>query len=516
MISSDSPRSRFFLYKSLLVKNVNKSAVTSLVFIERHNMNIKTIYSTFARWVKLQPDAIAVVEDGRSATYRELDEMADAIITKFGHQPYRAIGLVMSHGIEVTAAMLAILKNGSAYLPAEHSLPTERIRYMMQTAGVEFVITDEFCRQLPKPGHFSDRSLPDGPAYILYTSGTSGRPKGVIVENHSVVNYAEAFEKEFNVGPGDVMLQYSVCSFDIFVEEVFTTLLNGAAIAIPSKEIRDGSLADLMDFCNRHGVTEISGFPYLLADMNRYKCHPRDLRLLISGGDVIRAAYISWLKDRDFVIYNTYGPSETTVCATYFRVDNALPLDDGTYPVGKPVKGVEVRILDENMLETPDGNVGEICILGEGVSRGYLGNPPEGKNFVTDAEGRRLYRSGDLGYRLPDGNLAFLHRKDRQVMILGRRVEPEEVENVLNESPCVERGVVRAFYDEQGLAYLTAYFVPSHKNCIISRIKEFLLSRLADFMVPEFFVKMEEIPLTARGKVNDRLLPVVMKERDRQ
>ena len=246
--------------------------------------------------------------------------------------------------------------------------------------------------------------------------------------------------------------------------------------------------------------------------MNRYRCHPSRLRLLISGGDVIRAAYISWLRDRDFVIYNTYGPSETTVCATYFRVDDAEPLDDGTFPVGKAVKGADVRILDDNLRDVADGATGEICILGEGVSRGYLGNPPEQANFVTLADGRRMYRSGDLGYGLPDGNIAFLRRKDKQVMILGRRVEPEEVENVLNESPCVERGVVRAFTDEQGLAYLTAYFVPSHKNCRLSRIRDFLRSRLADFMVPEFFVRMDEIPLTARGKVNERALPVVMKE----
>ena len=357
-----------------------------------------------------------------------------------------------------------------------------------------------------------DRSKPDRVAYILYTSGTSGRPKGVVVENHSVVNYAEAFEREFHVGPGDVMLQYSICSFDIFVEEVFTTLLNGAALAIPSKKVKDGSLTDLMTFCERHGVTEISGFPYLLADMNRYRCYPGKLRLLISGGDVIRAAYITWLKNQNFVIYNTYGPSETTICATYFRVNNAGPLDDGTYPIGKAVKGVEVKILDGSLREVPAGEPGEICIFGEGVSRGYLGNPPEQQNFVTLGDGTRMYRSGDLGYVLPDGNIAFLRRKDRQVMILGKRVEPEEVENVLNESPCVERGVVRAFTDEQGLAYLSAYFVPSHKNCHLSRIRKFLREHLADFMIPEFFVKMDEIPLTRRGKVNDRALPVVMKE----
>lgn len=460
----------------------------------------------------LQPDAVAAVEDGRTVTYRELDLLANAITSKFYGKQYQAIGLVMNHSIEMLAAMLAILKSGAAYVPAEPSLPQKRIDYMMRTAETDFIITDDYCRNLPVTQPLPDRSTPDGIAYILYTSGTSGRPKGVVVENHSVVNYADAFENEFNVSPGDVMLQYSICSFDIFVEEVFTTLLNGAAVAIPSKEIHDSRLSDLMEFCERHGVTIISGFPYLLADMNRYHCHPSKLRLLISGGDVIRASYITWLKDRDAAIYNTYGPSETTVCATYYRVDNAEPLDDGTYPVGKAVNGVEVKIFDDNLHEVPAGTVGEICIFGEGVSRGYLGNPSEQENFVICADGNRMYRSGDLGYRLPDGNIAFLRRKDRQVMILGRRVEPEEVENVLNESPCVERGVVRAFNDEQGLAYLTAYFVPSHKNCQISRIKRFLHTRLADFMVPEFFVKMDEIPLTKRGKVNDKSLPVVMKE----
>lgn len=475
-------------------------------------MDRSTIYSRFSQWVVRHPDAMAIVEEGRSATYRELDAMANAIMSKFYSKQYPTVGVVMSHGIEMIAAMLAVLKSGAAYVPAEPTLPKERIDYMMRTAGVDLVITDSYCRNLSDAEPLPDRSVPEGVAYILYTSGTSGRPKGVVVENHSVVNYAEAFEREFHAAPGDVMLQYSICSFDIFVEEVFTTLLNGAALAIPSKEVHDGSLADLMAFCERQGVTEISGFPYLLADMNRYRCHPPKLRLLISGGDVIRAGYITWLKDRDFVIYNTYGPSETTVCATYFRVDNAEPLDDGTYPVGKPVKGVKVRILDDNLNEVPQGQTGEICIYGEGVSRGYLGNPPEQKNFVTLADGTRIYRSGDLGYVLPDGNIGFLHRKDKQVMILGKRVEPEEVENVLNESPCVERGVVRAFTDEHGLAYLSAYFVPSHKNCKLSRIKAFLRSRLADFMVPEFFVKMDDIPLTRRGKVNDRALPVVMKE----
>lgn len=471
-----------------------------------------TIYSCFARWVRQNPDAPAIVEENRTVSYRELDELTDRILGEFADKSYSFIGIVMSHGIEMIAAMLAVLKSGAGYVPAEPTLPKERIDYMMERAGVSFVITDGYFTGLPQSESFADRSTPGSPAYVLYTSGTTGKPKGVVVRNSSVVNYAEAFEAEFHVAPGDVMLQYSVCAFDIFVEEVFTTLLNGAALAIPPQSIHDGSVDDLMDFCERHGVTEISGFPYLLADMNRHRRFPSALRLLISGGDVVRESYISWLKKQDFVIYNTYGPSETTVCATYYRIDNSEALDDGTFPVGKAIKGVDVRILDAYRKELPAGETGEICILGDGVSDGYLGNPPEQSNFTVWSDGRRMYRSGDLGYVLPDGNIAFLHRRDRQVMILGKRVEPDEVENILNESPCVERGVVRAFVDESGLSYLTAYIVLSHKYCKVSGIKEFLNSKLPDYMIPEFFVRMEALPLTARGKIDNHALPVVMKE----
>ena len=245
--------------------------------------------------------------------------------------------------------------------------------------------------------------------------------------------------------------------------------------------------------------------------MNKLPAIPSSIKLIISGGDVIRGSYITNLRGRGIRIYNTYGPSETTVCSNYYRVDNAAPLDDGTFPIGKAISGVEVRILDKNLREVPQGETGEICIFGEGVSRGYLGNPPEQKNFVTLADGRRMYRSGDLGYLLPDGNIAFLHRRDGQVMILGKRVEPEEVENVLNTCPGIERGVVRAFLDEHGLHYLVAYFV-AEESCTLHHIRGWLASKLTDFMIPEFFVKMRHIALTRRGKVDMEALPVVMKE----
>ncbi len=476
-------------------------------------MSKRTIYSRFQEMVDKYPELPAIVEDGRTISYSQLNDMVNAILAKFYDEYPAFVGIVMSHGAEQIAAMLAVLKSGAAYVPAEPFLPKDRIDYMMKTAGVKLVITDDFCENLtPATKEYEDRSTPDGIAYILYTSGTTGKPKGVIQENHSVVNYCEAFEEEMHTGPGDVMLQFSVCSFDIFVEEVFTTLLNGATLAIPTIEVHNGPLKGLMDFCTRHNVTIIDGFPYLIADLNKKpELLPKTVNLIISGGDVIRASYIRNLRGKGIRIYNTYGPSETCVCSNYYRVDNAEPLEDGTFSIGKAIKGVEVKILDKNLKEVPKGEIGEICIFGEGVNQGYLGNPPEQANFVTLADGTRFYRSGDMGYVLPDGNMAFLHRRDEQVMILGKRVEPEEVENVLNDYPEVDRGIVRAFLDEGGLHYLVAYVVP-RKGFSLHDVREYLKSKLTDFMVPEFFVEVRELPLTHRGKIDMKSLPRVLKE----
>lgn len=476
-------------------------------------MNKNTIYSVFKEWVERQPDAPAIIQDNQSLSFSRLDKMADAILEKIGSEAGKFIGVVMNHGYLQIAAMLAVLKSGAAYVPAEPTLPADRIRYMMRNAGVRLVIDDEFCSDLkPANENYPDKSEPDGIAYILYTSGTTGRPKGVVIENHSVVNYAKAFENEMKIGPGDIMLQYSICSFDIFVEEVFATLLNGGTLAIPSKEIHNGPLEGLMEFCTRHKVTILDGFPYFVADINhKPELLPATVDLIISGGDVVRENYITNLRGKGVRIYNTYGPSETTVCSNYYRIDNAKALEDGTFPVGKPVMGVEVKILNEKGDEVKDGEIGEICIFGEGVGRGYLGNPPEQSNFVNLENGGRMYRSGDLGYRMPDGNMAFLHRRDDQVMILGRRVEPEEVENVLNEYKEIDRGVVKAFKDESGLHYLVAYVVPE-LGFTLSGLKSWLKSKLSDFMVPEFFVALHKIPLTDRGKVDVAQLPVVLKE----
>ena len=306
------------------------------------------------------------------------------------------------------------------------------------------------------------------------------------------------------------MLQYSVCSFDIFVEEVYTSLLNGAALAIPSEEDK-ANIHTLMQFVERHHVTMLSGFPYLLAEMNHLPDIPASLRLLISGGDVLRGVYVDHLLDKAEV-YNTYGPSETTVCASYYRCNDGTVLADGTYPIGHPVKGTEIRILDQNGNELPDGETGEICIYGGGVSMGYIGDhEEENRAFETLPDRTVMYRSGDLGYILPNGGIAFLHRKDTQIMIYGKRVEVAEVESRLYQCKNIQQAVVRAFTDEDGLSYMTAYVVPADQDMKVSAVKRELSENLTSFMIPEFIVKMPQIPLNSSGKPDMARLPVVMK-----
>ena len=487
---------------------------------------MRSIYSEFKKIVAATPDALAVIDSFNALTYSQLDSLTDTIASSFSDKAPAYVGIVMDHGVEMIASILAVLKSGAAYVPAEPSFPVERIRYMMKDSDVDFIITHgKYVNYITHgfrmmtvergqkimPVEVEERSNTDALAYVLYTSGTTGNPKGVQVTNANVCHYVRAFAHEFKPGPGDRMLQYSVCSFDIFVEEVFTTLLSGATLVIPSEETRK-DIRKLLAFCSENGITMISGFPYLLAEMNKMpELLPKSLRLLISGGDVLRAKYISQLKDK-VMIYNTYGPSETTVCASYFRADNAESLEDGTFPVGKPVMGTRIEILDGNMNPVKAGEIGEICIFGDGVSCGYLGSKPENENFTHTSDGRRVYRSGDLGYILPDGNIAFLRRKDKQVMILGKRVESEEVENVLCTCSEVEDAVVCPATDTEGLSYLVAYVVPRKGKFNLTELRRKLLRYLTPFMIPEFFVSMPSFPMTPNGKVDRKSLPVVLKE----
>ncbi len=241
---------------------------------------IDTIYSLFKKIATEHEQQPAIIENSRVMTFGELSDMVDMIACSFPKE-IKSIGIVIRHRAEMIASILAVLKCGARYVPAEPDFPTQRIHYMMKEASVDFILTEqaftekldgfpvlltdcEICNvESPYPERM-DKQNPEQPAYVLYTSGTTGRPKGICVTNRNVCHYVRAFADEFHICPGDIMLQYSVCSFDIFVEEVFASLLNGAAIAIPSDEDK-ANIISLMSFVEKHNVTIISGFPYLLA-----------------------------------------------------------------------------------------------------------------------------------------------------------------------------------------------------------------------------------------------------------
>ena len=486
---------------------------------------MNTIYKDFSFFVTKYPSHLAVIDEQRRLSYDELDRLAGTIATKLPKQALR-IGIIMDHCVAMIASIFAVIKQGYAYIPVEPDSPIERIRYIMTDCAVDCIITEEkYAKYLEgfllifvekniqieeKVTSPSKSSNETNLAYILYTSGTTGKPKGVAVSNANIRHYVKAFQNEFHPTQYDTMLQYSACSFDIFVEEVFTTLLSGASLAIPTTETKK-DINKLMSFVEQHNITEISGFPYLLSELNELANIPKNVRLLISGGDVLRVNYIKNLIGK-VAIYNTYGPSETTVCATYFRCNEKNHLEDGTYPIGTAVLGSRVLILDDDMNSVEKGKIGEICIIGGGVSNGYIGNSDhENKAFIILKNGDRLYRSGDLGYLLPDGNIAFLHRKDQQIMIYGKRVEPEEVENVLCGFHEIKQAVVKPYFDEQGLAYMIAYIVPKEKTFSLKAVKRKMSDYLASFMIPDFFVQLKEIPLTPNGKIDVKALPIVLK-----
>lgn len=487
-----------------------------------------TIYSRFKELVTADPDHPAVIDEHSCVNYAGLDRLVDTLISRFPTFIPARVGVVMDHSVEMIASIMAIIKSGAAFVPVEPDFPPERMTRFLTECGVDFVVTQErYSRMLnefslfivgpeinvdPALHPLPDRCRADRPAYIMYSSSISGYPLGVMVGNSQVVEMARRFGDTFRISTDDVLLQYSACIVNIFIEEVFGTLLNGATLAIPSARTRNNP-QELMKFADEQYVSIISGFPYLLQELNHMESLPVTLRMLISGGDQLNPASINHLLEQ-ITVYNTYGPAEATALATCYCCNNGYSLASGHYPVGRPLEGVEVLLLDDNLNPVTDGQEGEICIAGTGVADSFTGDhrAEQLASITTLPDGTRIARTGDVGMRLDDGNISYIRRKASEVNILGKRVVTGEVERALLATGEVSDCAVVHYQDEKGSAYLVGYVVPSTRTFSLSWVKNRIAQYLPAYMIPEFFVLLKQLPVTASGQVNTLALPVVLKD----
>lgn len=493
--------------------------------------NLNTIPAKFRQIVATQPDNVAVIDsDFTSYTYADLARMADGIRAIFPSDTPQRVGILTGHGVVQIAAILAVVNAGAAYVALEPAIPGEKIRRIFDEAQVDFVltgranahrITDYHPVVLPsaealKVGADNLPEIeisPEQPAYILYTAGRTGKRKGVVVQHDNVTHYVKAFEHEFKVRDGHVLLQSSVCTFDTFVEEVFVSLLSGATLAI-LPETNRGDIRSIVDFAERAGVTLISGFTNMVESMNKLKKIPSNLRLIIANGRPLKATDIDWLADKA-VIYYTYGLSETTVRTAWQRCDNfVLGEGDSSFPIGHPIEGVEIALLNENLQPVEPGEIGEVCVFGDSITRGYFNSEDDQTNWAQMPDGRRVYLTGDFG--ITDGqSIRIIETPETGVTIEGRDVKFSEIESALQQDPNVENGVVKSFTDAKGQPYLVAYFTARYEKVSVSlsEIRKNIKSRLAWFKVPEFFVQMQSLPRKGNGKVNKTKLPHILKDK---
>ncbi|MER5425189.1 non-ribosomal peptide synthetase/MFS transporter [Streptosporangium roseum] len=495
------------------------------------------------------PDAVAVVAGGTSLTYAELERRANQLghlLRRRGVGPDDRVAICLEQSAELAVAVLGVLKAGAAYLPLDPDHPADRLAYVLSDAGARAVVTapelrDRLPGDLPAvftehldeadPGPVDSGVTPGDLAYVIYTSGTTGRPKGVAVQHRQVTVYLDGARERLGVEPAGAFGLLQSLAFDFGVTVFYLCLTTGGALhLIPSRTAGP----ELAAYVRGHGIDYLKITPShlaaLLADATPAELLPR--KLLILGGE---AAPWGWAAELAAAgrcrVVNHYGPTEATVGVTTYAVGPGTgapeagglsrpapgagpapgsaaapaPVAGAALPIGSPLPGARVHVLDANLRPVPIGVPGEIYLGGDRLARGYLGRPGlTADRFLPDPRGgpgARMYRTGDLGRWLPTGELEFLGRCDLQVKIRGYRVEPAEVESVLGDFP----GVAHAVVELRG-GRLVAYLVATDR-AEAAEVRSWLADRLPDYMIPARYVWLDELPLKSHGKVDRSRLP---------
>jgi amino acid adenylation domain-containing protein len=514
----------------------------------------RTLHQLFEAQAERSGPAVAVVFEGEQLTYAELDQRANQLahyLRAHGVASDDLVGVLMERSLEMVVALLGILKAGAAYLPLDPGYPPERLSFMLADAGLRFIISHEATEaMLPAlAAQYFDSSInvlsldaewttvaaqpttrtgvhvsPDNLAYVLYTSGSTGQPKGVMITQRGLSNHMLWMQQQLPLKATDAVLQKTPFSFDASVWEFYAPLLAGARLVMaqPGGHQDVGYLVDVME---REGVTRLQGVPTLLrmlvSEGGLERC--TQLREVYSGGEVLTLELAeSILRTHDELkLYNLYGPTETTIEVMWQEAERDRVYAGEEVGIGRPITNTQVYVLDAAMQLAPAGVVGELYIGGAGLGRGYLKRPTlTAERFVphpfSDEPGARLYRTGDI-VRWLDGELAYLGRVDAQVKLRGFRVELSEIEVVLRAHPSIKECIVLVKADQDGGQQLVGYILSAREEREASgaELRDYLRDRLPEYMVPTVFMIMDQWPLTPSGKVDLRALPLPEVKRDK-
>jgi amino acid adenylation domain-containing protein len=498
------------------------------------------IHELFESQVEQCPDATAVVCEHRALTYAELNASANRLahyLIQLGVQPDDRVAICAERGADMVVAIFAVLKSGGCYVPLDPDYPRDRLDYLLRDSAAKVLLSQASvqsrCSAPPNVptvvmdnesvvSQLRQRSAANPVsgvcsqhlAYVLYTSGSAGTPKGVMVEHRNVVNFIRNQIAACELAPADRVLQFASFGFDSSVAEIFPALSAGAAIVLRPQDLMAPD-ASFEAFLRAHEVTVVdlpTAFWHLWTRQAVTYC-PR--LVIVSGEKADKRRLLTWLAmpaTRHSRWLNNYGPTETTVNASSAQFDYQSSVTSSEVPIGKPTGNTNIYILDTQQQPVPIGVAGEIYIGGAGVARGYLNRPElTSECFIKDpfsgAPDSRMYKTGDAGRYLPDGNIEFLGRNDFQVKIRGFRIEPGEIEAHLTSRENIREAVVIAREDTSGDKRLVAYIVAAGSPLDVEALRAHQSSVLPEYMVPAAYVQLPFLPLTLNGKIDKKKLP---------